>query len=40
MEDEREEDDDDDDDVRYRLPTDAEKQQINKLISLHRSIKK
>ena len=33
-------DDDDDDDVRYRLPTDAEKYQINKLISLSRLIKK
>ena len=40
MDDGGEEDDDDDDDVRYRLPTDAEKYQINTLISLSRSIKK
>ena len=40
MDDGGEEDDDDDDNVRYRLPTDAEKYQINKLISLSRLIKK
>ena len=39
MDDEGEEDDDDYE-VRYRLPTDAEKYQINTLISLPRSIKK
>ena len=40
MDDEGKEDDEDDDDVRYRLLTDAEKYQINTLISLPRSIKK
>ena len=40
MDDEVEEDDDDNEDDRYRLPTDAEKYQINTLNSLSRSIKK